>query len=64
MYAYISDNDKQESKVLSNLLKITINFWTVWAGNYVPAYVIVCYSLSEKRWKENETPFSISQEAV
>ena len=26
MYAYISDNDKQESKVLSNLLKITMNF--------------------------------------
>ena len=25
MYAYISDNDKQESKVLSNLLKITMN---------------------------------------
>ena len=29
MYAYISDNDKQESKVLGSLLKITINFWTV-----------------------------------
>ena len=26
MYDLISDNDKQESKVLSNLLKITINF--------------------------------------
>jgi hypothetical protein len=29
MYAYISDNDNQVSKVLSNLLKITMNFWTV-----------------------------------
>ena len=26
MYAFISDNDKQEPKVLGNLLKITINF--------------------------------------
>ncbi len=26
MYAYISDNDKQESKALGNFLKITMNF--------------------------------------
>ena len=29
MHAYISDNDKKQSKVLSNLSKITLNFWTV-----------------------------------
>ena len=30
MYADILDNDKQDSKCLGNLLKITINFWTLW----------------------------------
>ena len=29
-YAYIFYNDKKQSKVLSNLSKITFNFWTVW----------------------------------
>ena len=43
MYAYISDNDKQDSKCLGNLLKITINFWTL------------CWVLRTKaqRWKGN-----------
>ena len=29
LYAYIFYNDKKQSKVLSNLSKITLNFWTV-----------------------------------
>ena len=29
MYACISYNDKKQSKVMVNLLKITINFWTL-----------------------------------
>ena len=29
MYAFISYNDKKESKLLSSLLKITLNFWTL-----------------------------------
>ena len=30
MYAYISHNAKNQSKVLGHLLLITLNFWTVW----------------------------------
>ena len=33
MYACISYNDKKESKLLCNLLKITLNFWTLWWMN-------------------------------
>ena len=48
IYACISYNDKKQSKLLSNLLKITINFWTVWASpqrdnHYVPKDIRMCF---------------------
>ena len=33
MYVCLSYNDKKQSKLSSNLLKITLNFWTVWSTN-------------------------------
>ena len=44
MYAYISDNDKQVSKVLSNLLKISITFGTVWCHHPFKFHYYVFFS--------------------
>ena len=44
LYAYIFYNDKKQSKVLSNLSKITLNFWTVCSTlglYYVRTYVSI-----------------------
>ena len=51
MYAYISDNDKQGSKVLSNLLKITMNFWTL--------YILHIKSTLSHEYKKFHTIFEL-----